>query len=104
MCFHIYSKRISSLNNGKKYVGVTYIEEEDADLSQRIRLTYQGEYVIRIDFTSEEIKSTDTFCRSISEIISRKFLNHASHSQSYSTIFFSVFRIPCAWSQYTRWH
>lgn len=52
-------------------MGVTYKETADKEHSQRIRVTFQGEYVIRIDFTNEEFNSSQTFCRP-SEILSRK--------------------------------
>lgn len=60
------------MNNNRKYTGVTYKDPEDNENSQRIRLLSQGEYIIRIDFKKEEFDSDKTFCRGISEIISRK--------------------------------
>lgn len=69
---NFHSKRIKSLNNGRNYTGTTYVEKEDKEHSQRIRVTDQGEYIIRIDFEEDEYYSNDPFCRDISEIISRK--------------------------------
>lgn len=67
----LHSKRIKSLNNGRNYTGTTYVEKEDKEHSQRIRVTDQGEYILRIDFQQDEFDSSEPFCRDISEIISR---------------------------------
>lgn len=66
-------KRINALNNGRKYVGKTYIDEEDEELSQRFDVLDSGKYVLRVDFTKQEIESKETFCRGISDFISRMY-------------------------------
>lgn len=69
--------RVKSLNNGRTFSGKTFNEGDDF-LSQRIKLidhkyVGRGEYLLRIDFTDKEFNSSTTFCRDITEIISRKF-------------------------------
>lgn len=70
-------KRISSLNNGRIYVGETYSEDGDGPLSKRIHISDSGQSdsIHRIDFKQDEFNSNATFCRAISETISRKFCN-----------------------------
>lgn len=67
------SFRVNSLNNGRKYFGQTYCED-DGPFSQRIEISDAGKAIFRIDFTEEEFKSNDKFCRGISELIESMFL------------------------------
>lgn len=68
----MYINRITSLNNNRKFCGNTYYEGEEV-LSQRIHIDDpgQGDYVVRIDFTKDEIELNQPFCKGITEIISR---------------------------------
>lgn len=66
------SFRVNSLNNGRKYFGQTYYDD-DGPLSQRIEISDAGKAIFRIDFTEEEFKSNDKFCRGISELIESEF-------------------------------
>lgn len=64
----LFRFEVNSLNNGRKYFGQTY-SEDDGPLSQRIEISDAGKAVFRIDFTEKEFKSNDKFCRGISELI-----------------------------------
>ncbi|XP_055316904.1 uncharacterized protein LOC129576220 [Sitodiplosis mosellana] len=61
---------ISARNNSRKYNGTTYIESNDPHV-QRIAASdggFKGLY--EVNFTDDELSSTDTFCKGISKLIS----------------------------------
>lgn len=89
----LHAERMRSLNNGKKYTGETYYEAEDPPQSQRIHISdsSQSDSVLRIDFTNDELNSTDIFCRVITEIISRKWQISSNRSFYMSIFLYSMF-------------
>lgn len=88
-----HAERMRSLINGRKYTGETYYEAEDPPRSQRIHISdsSQSDSEFRIDFTNDELNSTSTFCRAITEIISRKWQNSSNRSFYLSVFLYSMF-------------
>lgn len=69
--------RISATNNSRKFYGSTYLEDDDP-LVQRINLVddTQRNDTYQIIFTPEQLCSSDTFCREITEIIDCKYTSY----------------------------
>lgn len=65
--------RISLLNNQRKYNGTTYYETKKPHL-QRIHLLDEPQHngIYEVEFTEAELKSSNTFCKGISQLIMRK--------------------------------
>lgn len=63
---------IPSLNNSRKYNGITFYESDDPHV-QRIKLDDTNQFgLYEINFTDDEIHSNETFCRGITKKISGK--------------------------------
>lgn len=71
----IFSIRILSDNNSRKYNGTTSYDVDDP-MVQRIHLLdmpqLDGQY--EVDFTDVELQSSETFCKGISKVIGSKLI------------------------------